>query len=191
MVEAGIRANEVLLRSFLIRCDAAEQDRRVSDKVSSRLNGNVNLFVVLLGELIPNFSHLFEKIARLRHLLTILISHSKSSSNINLFHFIEVLEKLEGVSHGMYDDFLVLLLHIRPNVLMQTHNMNVVLLGHLDCLVEVIFVDAELALRATSDYMITGACSHFRIDPQIYVFSSQLVLVVFEGMHCADVKHDT
>lgn len=172
MVEAGIRTNEVFLRSFFVRCDAAEQNGRISYDVSARLNGNVNLSVVLFRKLITNFSNLLEKITRLRHFLTVPISHSKASSNINLLHLIKVFQQFKSVSHGLQDDFFIGFLHVGPYMLMQTHYMNVVLFGYFNCLMEVVFIDAELALRTTSNHMVAASCSHLRIDPQIYIFPS-------------------
>ncbi len=83
-----------------------------------------------------------------------------------------MFEEFEGVTHGLQDHSLLVLLHVGADVLMQAHDMDVVLLCHLDGFFQVVLVYAELALGTTRNHVVAAPCPHLRIYPQINVSST-------------------
>lgn len=80
------------------------------------------------------------------------------------------MENVKCILHGFQEDILMILLDVGANMLMETHNVNIIFFGYSYRLFNVSFVNPKFTLRASSDHVVSGSRSKLRVHSYENIF---------------------
>jgi hypothetical protein len=106
----------------------------------------------------------------IHNLLLRFILNSNTTSNINIFKFRKFFTHFKYIPNCFNKYVLVFALEVRPNMLMKSNNMNIILFRYLQKLFDLIKIYSKFTLRSTCDNLISFSSSKFGVYPHENLF---------------------
>ena len=98
--------------------------------------------------------------------------NSSPTSNVDVFEFGEFLAHLKNILDCFDEDLFVFVFKIGADMLVKADDMNFILSGYGEYLINVCMEDAEFTFRATCDDLVGLSCSEIRVKSDKNLFVS-------------------
>lgn len=182
MIEAGVGSIKYFFACLFSGRYSTQKHACICNNKAARFDPDLKIFVVSVSQ----FKNLLKKVFYAHQLFGGPIFHSHTTSNIDVLDIWESGGDLENVFCCFYENILIFFLQIRPDMLMETYDFDVIFLRNLQNFFKVMLADSEFVFRASSNDMVIFPCPHIWVVSDKNLFSCQFlakVLKCLKGPH--------